>query len=1092
MNDHKLGITISLKGDGDVKRAVVSLEQLGASGKRAAQQINTGFSAARRGVQSISEQLERTKSQMLAFFSIQYAAQMSRQLASVADIYTNLNSRLKLVSGTTQELARAQAASFDIAQRYNMALDDTGRLYTRLAPIAQNLGRSQADLITLMTGVGAAMKVSGATAAEAGSTITQLTQSLAAATVQGADFNLLYDTAPAIVRAVEKELSGLVRQYGSLKNAMEKGAVSNEQLFDVLVKTSAEFQRQAATMSPTVSGAVQNLSNAWTDYVGRADQANGSSRRLADTLQDIARNFDAIVDPAARAVAAILRVEVGGWLTLQEIIRDTLTNLREMAGIQTPGAAPDAETQRLMRMGRGQMSIEEIAGPPPGAQPPQQPYFDGQRRGAPATPPGAAGSGRSGRGHDTPYDATFTAAETQYRLPPGLLKAVADVESSFNPRAISPAGAKGLMQFMPGTASRFGLRDPFNAEASIQAAGKYFRTLLDLFKGDLVKAIAAYNAGEGNVQKLGIDKVLSPGFAKGQTRAYVPKVLGKLENYGNNVGLQDQFERERDAAQEREKLAEETTRFETTQREASVEAAARADALTTARLEAAYQNRELSAREYYAQLDQLQRAATDRETAELTRQVGVERAAQATRTQGTLEYVQGQEAIFALEQKIAQIRDQAAQTAQANQIALTAATREQNQALAEQLHQVKVRLLELAAEGGPKLADMVIPPEQRELFNARLQVLEDQYRDFIERLRQAGDTAGLLQIRELITAEAMRDVKAKTDQVTEFGIQAARNIQSAFANFLFDPFKDGLKGMARSFLETIRRMASEAAAASIMRGVLGPNFEKGELGGWLGGIIGAVRGDRPATPYPKGSVPDNQQVGPPAPPSVGQAAGAVVAVDETTFEGVLGSFKTGFEQIFNGDFFKGLGSIFEGGFGGIVSMLGDLIGGLFGGGSGGSGGAGSMVAEGVGTALEVIGSFFHAGGLVGAGGVTRALPALAFAGAPRYHTGGLAGLKPNEVPAVLMGGPKGTREEVLTANDPRHRDNLPFDSAQGTGRGGQARPAAAASMESTVNVVNVLDPSLLGQFLSTKGGEKLVMNVLSRNSGALQKMVSRG
>jgi hypothetical protein len=602
-------------------------------------------------------------------------------------------------------------------------------------------------------------------------------------------------------------------------------------------------------------------------------------------------------------------------------------------------------------------------------------------------------------------------------------------------------------------------------------------------------------------------------------------VLGKLESYGDRVGLQDQFERERDAAQERQRLAEATTQFTTTQQEAAVEAARRADELTTAQLEAAYQNRELTAREYYAQLEQLQRAATERELTELNRQLTVARSAQAERTQGTMEYLQGQEAIFAIEQKLSQTRDQAAQRAQANQLALTAATREQTQALAEQLHQVRVRLLEMQADG-PKFSDIVVPPEQRELFQARLAVLEDQSKEFIARLRQAGDHAGLLQVRELITAEALRDMQDKTDQMTQFGIQAARNIQTAFADFLFDPFKDGLRGMARGFLDTVRRMAANAAAASIMRGVLGENFEKGEIGGWLGGIIGSVRGERTATPYPKGSVPDNQQVGPPVPSTVGRTVATRGAtVDPTSFDGILGAFKTGFEQIFNGDFFGGLGTIFQEGFGGIVQGISDLLGSLMGdssdGGSGsssvvgivaslfggggaagsagsssGGGGAAAGAASGVSDALYGIGDFFgslfHTGGLVGGNATKRALPAIAFAGAPRYHAGGLAGLKPNEIPAILMGGPKGMREEVLTAADPRHRDNLPFDSAQGTGRGGQARPAPAASMESTVNVVNVLDPSLLGQYLSTKAGEKLVMNVMSRNSGALQKLVNRG
>jgi TP901 family phage tail tape measure protein len=727
---------------------------------------------------------------------------------------------------------------------------------------------------------------------------------------------------------------------------------------------------------------------------------------------------------------------------------------------------------------------------------------------------GAAPAAPGERGKASPYDAQFAAAETLYSLPPGLLKAVADVETGgqFNPKAVSPAGAQGMMQFMPGTAARFGLKDPFHAEAAIEAAGRYFRDLLKLFQGDLTKAIAAYNAGEGNVQKLGLDTVLSDRFGKGETKAYVPKVLGKLEEYGNATGYQDQAERDIKAAEERRRLAEETTRFEQEQRQAVLESAKRADEQETARLSAAYEAREITARQYYDRLDQLQIAAAQREALELVKQIQAEEALQTARAQGTEDYLKGQERIFALEQQIAAVRDRADQAAQANRLALASATREQTLAISDQLDQIKLRLLELQAESGPKLADIVIPPEQQALFRQRLQVLQDQYRDFMAQLRQAGNTEGLAKVNELITAEALRDTQAKTDQVTEFGVQAARNMQSAFADYLFDPFGQGLNGMARGFLETLRRMTAEAASAMLMKSLLGANFEKGEIGGLLGGLIGSARAaGRPATPYPKGSVPEELQVGPKA--------------GQDPFDGILKQFETGFSQIFDGDFFKGLGTIFEGGFGGIVSALGDLIAGFFGGGSGGGGGgalgdaqtalglASSVLglfgggfggvanaATGIGNGIDAVnvsgagaswGSSFssgvyHKGGLAGVLGERRTLPAIAFAGAPRYHGGGIAGLRPNEVPAVLMGGPKGQREEILTADDPRHRDNL--DRAPR----GQPQASGGPASDTTVNVVNVLDPSLVGQYMSTKAGERLVMNVLSKNAGALQRLVSRG
>jgi soluble lytic murein transglycosylase-like protein len=110
-----------------------------------------------------------------------------------------------------------------------------------------------------------------------------------------------------------------------------------------------------------------------------------------------------------------------------------------------------------------------------------------------------------------------------YDLDPNVLLTQLWQESKFNPVAVSPAGAKGIAQFMPATAKRFGLKDPFDVEASIHAQAKYMRFLLNKF-GDYALALAGYNAGEGNVQKYG-NKI--PPFA--ETRNYVKEILTRVK-----------------------------------------------------------------------------------------------------------------------------------------------------------------------------------------------------------------------------------------------------------------------------------------------------------------------------------------------------------------------------------------------------------------------------------------------------------------------------------------------------------------------------------------------------------------------------------
>ncbi|SRR6266404_1822693 len=115
--------------------------------------------------------------------------------------------------------------------------------------------------------------------------------------------------------------------------------------------------------------------------------------------------------------------------------------------------------------------------------------------------------------------AAIQAAAERHQVDPDFIASVVRAESGFNPHAISPKGAQGLMQLMPHTASQLGVQDRFDPAANADAGTRYLRALLLQYRGDAARALAAYNAGPQRVQQYGG----VPPYA--ETRAYVHRII---------------------------------------------------------------------------------------------------------------------------------------------------------------------------------------------------------------------------------------------------------------------------------------------------------------------------------------------------------------------------------------------------------------------------------------------------------------------------------------------------------------------------------------------------------------------------------------
>ena len=136
---------------------------------------------------------------------------------------------------------------------------------------------------------------------------------------------------------------------------------------------------------------------------------------------------------------------------------------------------------------------------------------------------------RAAAGIPSRYQAKIAELAARFDLSPALLEAVVWQESRWNENAVSPVGAQGLAQLMPGTARYLGV-DPSDPFANLEGGARYLREQLDRFGGDLEKALAAYNAGPGRVERAGgIPNIR-------ETQHYVAAIMGRLANHARVPG----------------------------------------------------------------------------------------------------------------------------------------------------------------------------------------------------------------------------------------------------------------------------------------------------------------------------------------------------------------------------------------------------------------------------------------------------------------------------------------------------------------------------------------------------------------------------
>ncbi len=212
-----------------------------------------------------------------------------RELINISDAYTNLESRLRLVSKSEEDLLRTETALYGIAQQTRGAYEGTVDLYTRLARATKDLEISQTDLLAVTKGIGEALVVSGASAASADAALMQLGQGLASGTLRGEELNSILEQTPRVAAMIA---DGLGIGIGQLKKFGAEGKLTSETVLKALLSQTENVNAEFSRMETTVGQAGTVVLNTFKGLVDSANEGSGATKGISSSILGLSQTID--------------------------------------------------------------------------------------------------------------------------------------------------------------------------------------------------------------------------------------------------------------------------------------------------------------------------------------------------------------------------------------------------------------------------------------------------------------------------------------------------------------------------------------------------------------------------------------------------------------------------------------------------------------------------------------------------------------------------------------------------------------------------------------------------------------------------------
>ncbi|WP_018229678.1 tape measure protein [Methyloversatilis universalis] len=243
-----------------------------------------------------------------------------RNFVQLADTYSNINSRLKLVTQSAGEFVAAQEALFDISQRTRVGLEQTSDLYGNLRRSTQSLGVSQSEVLGVTETINKALIVSGTSAQGAAAALVQLGQGFASGTLRGEELNSVLEQAPRLAQAIA---DGLGVPIGKLRE------LTGARVFEAIRKSGEQVGKEFDSMAKTVEQASTQGANSLLKLIGKLDEATGASASLAKTISESAVFMGTLGDEISRGAAG--QKDIGllaeAFLVVEETVKVLAANI---------------------------------------------------------------------------------------------------------------------------------------------------------------------------------------------------------------------------------------------------------------------------------------------------------------------------------------------------------------------------------------------------------------------------------------------------------------------------------------------------------------------------------------------------------------------------------------------------------------------------------------------------------------------------------------------------------------------------------------------------------------------------------------------